>query len=173
MSFCQYRRCLSEQIGEWNPICFNTRTILARIFAWEPGAIVSAIQEKRSGTNVSFTVKASFSQGLCRLPSFTFPLLLAMQNFWQSAGLKTYIICPTYPDTSFPMCHSGFQFHYAWLFAIAIRLSKAPKTAIRRSEVVVVSAATTFTTWVTRQEIKSINTILYTVNSYNYLYMCI
>ena len=46
------------------------------------GAIVSAacIQEKQTGGNVSFTVKASFLQGLRRLPSFTFLLLLLVAN---------------------------------------------------------------------------------------------
>lgn len=79
------------------------------------GAIVSAcIQEKQTGGNVSFTVKASFLQGLRRLPSFTFPLLLLVAN---ASNRELLAVCSleylSNLQTSFPTCHSGFQFHHA------------------------------------------------------------
>ena len=84
ISFCQHMRCLAQQVGEWNPICFNARTVLARIFAWG---------KKNGSSSVAMWVSPwkflSCSVSLVLLNS-TFPLLLPMQKFWQSAVLNTY-----------------------------------------------------------------------------------
>ena len=49
---------------------------VSNVFKWKNDERPQ-VKTNRYSTNVSFTVKASFSQGLCRLPSFTFPLLIS------------------------------------------------------------------------------------------------